>query len=213
MIDPKSNHLSYPLFIRVINKTIKWYINSYWTIIDLLSRTFPVISKFFYQRSISDEYKKEHEAIKLGKDDTILHIGCGVFPYSAIVLSEKPHRRIVAIDKSYTISHHARQIIKNYELDKKVRIDTGHAANYDLSPFTVIILSSCVDLTGNVLDHIITQANSGTRIIVRELRPMSKYINSYLKKQSTITLLNRYGIFSFPFYSILGWDSFIIKKN
>ena len=213
MVDPKLNHLSYPPLIRVVNKTIKWYINSYWTIIDLLSRTFPIISKFFYQRSINDEYQKEHEAIELKKNDNILHIGCGVFPYSAIVISEKPHNQIVAIDRSKTITHHAKQIIKNYELDTRIKIDTGNAASYDLSPFTVIILSSCVDLTGNVLDHIISSATPGTRIIVRELRPMSKYINTYLKKQSTITLLHRYGIFSFPFYSILGWDSFIIKKN
>jgi len=213
MVDPNLNHLSYPPLIRVVNKTIKWYINSYWTIIDLLSRTFPVISKFFYQRSINDAYQKEHEAIELKKNDNILHIGCGVFPYSAIVISEKPHHQIVAIDRSKTITRHARQIIKNYELDTRITIDTGNAASYDLSPFTVIILSSCVDLTGNVLDHIISSATPGTRIIVRELRPMSKYIDTYLKKQSTITLLHRYGIFSFPFYSILGWDSFIIKKN
>ena len=213
MVDLDSNYFSYPFSIRVLNKIIKWYINTYWTLIDLLSRKFPVISRLFYQRSINDEYNKEHQAIDLKNDDTILHIGCGVFPYSAIVLSKKPHHQIVAIDTTSTITQYAKQIIHDYNLDEKITIENGYASTYDLTPFSVIILSSCVDLNGKVLDHIIASATSNTRIIIRELRPMSRYVNSYLKEQSTITLLHHYGIFSFPFYSVLGWDSFIIRKN
>lgn len=208
-----SNHLSYPFSITLLNKAIKWYINTYWTVIDLLSRQFPVISKIFYQRSINVEYEKEHQAIGLKKNDTVLHIGCGVFPYSAILLSEKPHQHITAIDTSPTITQHAKRIIDDYALDGKISIDTGNASTYDLTPFSVIILSSCVNLNGYVLDHIISSAKPDTRIIIRELRPMSRYVNLYLKNQSAITLLYQYGIFSFPFYSILGWDSFIIQKK
>jgi hypothetical protein len=213
MADLDFNHFSFPFKIRVLNKFFKWYINTYWTVIDLLSRKFPIISRIFYQRTINDEYNKEHKAIDLTKDDTILHIGCGVFPYSAILLSEEPHRQIVAIDTTPTITHHARQIIHDYNLDGRIIIDTGNAASYDLKPFTVIVLSSCVDLTGDILEHIISETSSNTRIIIRELRPMSRYILKFLKKQSNITLLYHYRIFSFPFYSVLGWDSFIVRKN
>ena len=208
-----NDELTYTFFVQFLNKMIKRYINTYWTIVDLLSRKFTIFSDFFYQKTISDEYDKEHKAIQLKKTDVILHIGCGVFPYSAIVLSKKPHQKIVAIDKNFRIIHHARNIIHEKNLDDTISIDVGDGGSYDLESFSVIILSSCVDLTGNVLDHIIATAKPGTRFIIRELRPMSKHVKNYLKQKKDITLIHQYGTFSFPFYSILGWDSFIIKKN
>jgi protein-L-isoaspartate O-methyltransferase len=212
MAFPSNTTFSYPIILNIINRMIKRYINTYWAIIDLFARNNKKISDLFYQHTIQDEYQKEHQAIQLKKTDVILHIGCGVYPYSAIQLSTKPHKKIVAIDNNKHIIHYAQSSIQEKQFDKTIDIKLGEGASYNLHPFSVIVISSCVNLSRKVLQHIITTANPGTRIIIRELRPMSKYLHSFLKQQKSITLEQKYRTFSFPFY-IMGWDSFIIKKK
>jgi protein-L-isoaspartate O-methyltransferase len=192
---------------------IKRYVNTYWTIVDLICRKSQKISDFFYEGTINDEYEREHNVIHLKKSDMILHIGCGVYPYSAIVLSKNPHQKIVAIDNNDHAIQHAKHIISDHNLQKEIDIDKGDGGSYHLNSFSVIIVSSCVDLTKNVLDHIIKDAKPKTRIIIRELRPMSRYVKKYLKQRKSISFINQFSIYSFPFYSILGWDSFIIQKT
>ena len=212
MTFPSSTTFSYPLIVNIINRMTKRYINTYWAIIDLFARNNKKIADIFYQHTIQDEYQKEHQAIQLKKTDVILHIGCGVYPYSAIQLSTKPHKKIVAIDNNKYIIHYAKSSIQEQDLNKTIDIELGDGASYNLQPFSVFVISSCVNLSGKVLEHIITSANPGTRIIIRELRPMSRYLHTFLKQQKSINLKKKYHTFSFPFY-VMGWDSFIIKKK
>lgn len=213
MIRKQKEHLIYPPHIRLINLIIKKYVNTYWTIIDLLSNKFSIFSTYLYQNAIKDEYSKEHALLQLTQSDNILHIGCGVFPYSAILLSKKKNNNIIAIDNNKKVIHYAKQMIQNRNLEKTIQVKTGEGTTVDLSPYSVIISSSCVDSSVNVFRNIINTAKPGTRIIIRELRPMSHYLKKMINKQKNITLEHHLSNYTFPFYSILGWDSFILKKK
>lgn len=205
--------MSYPLHIRLINVVIKKSVNAYWTIIDIFSNKFPIISKQLYQRIIKDEYNLEHELLHLKKSDNILHIGCGIFPYSALLLSKKGQKKIVAIDTNKQAVYYAKELIQKKKLNGKIKIEIGDGAYYNLKPYSVIISSSCVDSTVKVLHNIVNHTKPNTRIIIRELPPMSKYLKKIINSQDNITLQNHYSKHSFPYYSIFRWDSFIIKKT
>jgi protein-L-isoaspartate O-methyltransferase len=213
MIRKQKEPLIYPPHIRLINLIIKKYVNTYWTIIDLLSNKFSIFSTYLYQNTIKDEYNKEHALLQLTQSDKVLHIGCGVFPYSAILLSKKKNDNIIAIDNNTKAIDYAQQMIQNRKLEKTIQVKTGEGTTIDLSPYSVIISSSCVDSSEKVLQNIINTAKPGTRIIIRELRPMSHYLKKIIKKQENITLEHHLSNYTFPFYSILGWDSFILKKK
>lgn len=203
----------YPLHIRMLNKVSKKITNTNWTILDLLAYTFPVLSTLIYQTNIKKEYDKEHHILNITDEDNILHIGCGIFPYSAILLSKKIQANITAIDNDKKVIKYAKKLIHNSNLDNKIKIETGEGSTYDLTSFSVIISSSCVDSTYAVLHNILKNSRPGTRIILRELQPMSHYLKEIIEHQDVLTLEKQYTTYSFPFYSFLGWDSFILKKN
>lgn len=213
MTSDSKEDFSYPPHIVFINKILKKYVNLYWTIVDLFSNKFPAISHFFYESKIKQEYDKEHNILNLKDSDVILHLGCGVYPYSAFVLSEKKNKKIVTIDNKHDVIRHAQKMIQKKHLNQKITVEKGDAATYDISPFSVIISSSCVDLSKGFIKHIVNDAKSGTRIIVREFRPMSLYLKDYLLHQENIILEKQFINFSFPFHHLLIWDSFILRKK
>lgn len=213
MMRKQKEPMIYPPHIRLINLIIKKYVNTYWTIIDLLSNKFSILSKYLYQNTIKDEYSKEHAILHLKQSDKILHIGCGVFPYSAIILSKKKNNNIIAIDNNKKAIHYAKQMIQKRKLEKSIQVKRGEGSTFDLSPYSIIISSSCVDSSIGILQNIINTAKPGTQIIIRELRPMSLYLKKFIENQENITLEHQLSNYTFPFYSILGWDSFILRKN
>jgi len=208
----KTGKLEYPVHIRMYNILIKKIANIYWTTIDILSNNFFVFSNYFYQKTIKEQYDNEHQILNLTNSDNILHIGCGVFPYSAILLSEKKNNSIVTIDNNQQAIQYAQKVIQNRNLDKKIKVKLGDGSTYDLTSFSVIISSSCVDSSLSVLENIITHAKSNSRIIIRELPPMSTYLKDIIEKQKTIVLEHHYKYNSYPFNNILRWESFVLRK-
>jgi 2-polyprenyl-3-methyl-5-hydroxy-6-metoxy-1,4-benzoquinol methylase len=213
MLSRNDDELIYPFHVQLVNTLLKKYVNLYWSIIDVCSNHFEVLSHVFYGKKIREEYDREHALLNLHSSDVILHIGCGVYPYSALVLSEKNNKKIVTIDKNQKVIKYARQIIQDNHLDQKITAETGEASSVDLNPFSVIISSSCVHSSAGVTRNILKHAHPGTRIIIRELRPMSKYVKNFIENQDNLELLRQFSTISFPFYHLLAWDSFILRKK
>ncbi|MCJ7571773.1 MAG: hypothetical protein MUO82_07850 [Candidatus Thermoplasmatota archaeon] len=203
--------LIYPFHIRIINNCIKKYTNIYWTIIDFFSIKSPFISDFFYKKRIKEKYEIEHKLIKLKDTDDILHIGCGFFPYSALVLSENNHKSITAIDNNKTVIHHAYNYLHKMQLDERINLDVSNGVSYDVKPFSVIIISACANSTLEIFENIMNHTKPNTRIIIRELWPMSKYLKTIIKNQKKIIIEQEYKHHSYPFIGIFGWNSFILR--
>lgn len=205
--------LSYPFHIQIINILLKSYINIFWTIIDLLSIKSSFVSELFYQKKIREKYDLENKMIKLKDLDIILHIGCGFFPYSALVLLDKNHKSITAIDRNKKIIHSAKKYLQKLQLDEKINLDISDGKSYEFNPFSVIIVSCCVDSTLEIIENIINHAKPNTRIVIRELWPMSKYLKIIIENQKELSIKKQCKHHSFPFVGIFGWNSFIIQKK
>lgn len=187
--------------------------NFYWTVIDLLANQFDTFALHYYDNSIGSEYRKEYQKYQIDNTDSILHIGCGIFPLTEITLAQHSKATIVGIDKDERIIKKAISSVYHYGLENQIRIMHGAGENYPLKSFSVIIISSCATPKKSILDHIINKMNPGTKIIIREVETSSKPLFNTLSKQKNLSFCGSISHHPFPFYSPFGWDSQCYMKK
>jgi predicted RNA methylase len=142
--------------------------NLFWHIIDIFSGLLSVFG-IFYESYIGKEYEKEKKAFNIKNNQSILHIGCGAYPITAIILSKYTNKKIVAIDKNPFVVRVANNVIKKKKFHTKIRVEHGDGSVYNISDYDIIIISSCTIPKEKVIEHVITNAKSNSTIIIREL--------------------------------------------
>ena len=139
----------------------------FWKYVDYIACKFEKIAKA-YENTVGKEYKKEIEKFNLKKDKKILHIGCGAYPISALMLASLDNTKIVTIDSSRRSIKIANKIIQKKNLNNKIKAEYGDATKYPLDGFDTIIVSGCSVPKIQVFNHIIKDAKSNSKIIIRD---------------------------------------------
>ena len=134
-----------------------------------------------YERTIGSSYRRERERFSLSESKNILHIGCGSYPITAMILAEMDDVEIVVIDRDKRSLKRADEVIRRRNLENKIRTDYGNGTNYPLKDFDTIIVSGCSVPKIKVLTYVLKNAQPKTRIIVRA---------SYIDVESLIYSLN-----------------------
>ncbi len=140
---------------------------------DVMLRT---IEKFFATNMLGRVYTKffekmtldEFQMVKIGEKEKILHIGCGAVPNTLLILATYFNASFVGIDKDKKAVKKAREMVKKYGLEKKIKIEKGEAISYPISTFDVIIISLGVEPREKVFERIRKEMKNGTRIIARK---------------------------------------------
>ena len=152
--------------------------NIYWKIFDLLACKLPKLAKI-YNKTIGKAYRVEREKFSLQDSKNILHIGCGSYPITAMVLAEMDDVNIVTIDNKDNSIKQANEIIKKYDLNDRITAKKGDGTKYPLDKFDTIIVSGCSFPKIQVLEHVFKNAKPDSRIIVRDsFLDMDSIINS-----------------------------------
>jgi len=134
-----------------------------------------------YERIIGTSYKEERKEFNLSESKNILHIGCGSYPITAMILAEIDEVKIVAIDRNKRSLKRADEVIRRRNFEDKIRTDYGNGTNYPLEGFDTIIVSGCSVPKIKVLTYVLKNAQPKSRIIVR---------TSYTDVESLIYSLN-----------------------
>jgi len=183
--------------------------NMIWYVLDFLSCKFNRFAKK-YQNSLENEYKRESEIFKLENSKKILHIGCGAYPLSAMLLYELNGGKIVGIDNNTKFVRFAKSVIDKRKFTDRIEIKHGDGETFPLDDFDTIIISGCSVPRIKVLSHIFETAKPNTKIIVRELycqnRPVEKMINHF-KNINVIKKIDNHP------YPTAGWESFCLQKK
>lgn len=183
--------------------------NLLWYIIDILSCKFKRFASR-YQKTVSTEYKRESEIFNLKNAKNILHIGCGAYPISALILNEVNGGNIVGIDSNLKFVKLAKDVINKKNLSDRITIKHANGMSCPLDNFDTIIISGCSVPKLKVIYHILKTAKPNTKIIVRELychnKPAEKLINSF----KNIEIINKIGNHPCP---TSGWESFYLLKK
>jgi precorrin-6B methylase 2 len=139
----------------------------FWKYVDYIACKLDKIAKT-YENTVGREYKKEIENFDLKNDKKILHIGCGAYPITAMMLSSLDNAKIVTIDSNHRSIKLAKKVIQRKNLGDKIKAEYGDATKYPLNGFDTIIISGCSVPKIQVFNYIIKNAKPNSKIIIRD---------------------------------------------
>jgi precorrin-6B methylase 2 len=185
-------------------------LNYFWYLVDFLSFFFNRFG-LIYEKIIGIEYEKEIKKFGLSNSKKVLHIGCGAYPITAIILAKTTSADVVSIDKNPMVVKLAQKVIKKKKLQKKVKIDIGNGEEYSVKKYDTIIISSCSSPKNRILNNIFNNTKLNTKIIIREIQKNLDNIKDIINSNKDVKLIEKIKNFSIP---NLKWYSFyLIKKN
>ena len=191
---------------------VKKISNCFWEIADTWSFKSEKIAKL-YTKGIGKEYRKEYEACGVSSGATILHIGCGAYPLTEIMLTDCCTGQIVGIDKNLQTVQQAQEVIQKRKLEQHITIKHGDGLNYPADGFDAIIVSSCSLPKVKILEHLFKIAKPQSTIIVREVDIAAGDILHCINAHPDIVLVKQVRHNPFPFFEPIGWTTFCLKKK
>lgn len=191
---------------------IKKISNCFWEVADSWSYKNDKIAKI-YDRSIGKEYRKEYETCGIASDANILHIGCGAYPLTEIVLADCSIGQIIGIDKNPLTVQKAMRVIQRHKLENHISITHGDGLSYPVEDFDVIIVSSCSLPKVKILEHLFLKAKPHSTIIAREVDIAANDILHCIHENPLITIEKQVRHNPFPFFEPIGWTTMCLKKK
>jgi len=188
--------------------------NILWRIIDIIAENFPIFASRYYEKIIGDEYQREYHQFNISADDSVLHIGCGTYPLTEIILRSSCNpKKIKGIDNRKKATAIAKKYILTQKKNQRIIIDYGDGTQYDLKGYSTIIISSCATPKTPILKHLINNASPQTKIILREVESSAPAIQSFLQRQTNISIKDSLMHHPFPFVKPFGWISYLLIKD
>jgi 2-polyprenyl-3-methyl-5-hydroxy-6-metoxy-1,4-benzoquinol methylase len=191
---------------------IKQISNWFWEIADNWSYTNEKIAEF-YNKGIGMEYQKEYATCCISANANVLHIGCGAYPLTEIVLSQCTTGHVVGIDKNQKTVKRAQRLIQKKHLENHITINYGDGLNYPVDSFDAIIVSSCSLPKVKILQHLFLKAKPNSSIIVREVDIATDGIQQCIADHPDIESLQKIHHNPFPFFEPFGWTTFCLRKK
>jgi precorrin-6B methylase 2 len=191
---------------------VKTLSNSFWEIADTWSYKNNKIAQY-YNNSIEAEYQKECETCGVSSNSKVLHIGCGAYPLTEIVLAQWCKGVLVGIDKNPIAVHRAREVIERHHLQERITVQLGNGTEYPVNDFDLILISSCSLPKVQILQHLFKEAKHQCTIIVREVSIATIDILDCIHAHPEIEMIQQMHHTPFPFYGPLGWDTFYLRKK
>ena len=143
----------------------------------------------------------------------MLHIGCGAYPLSDIVLTQYCLGTIVGIDKNPVAVHRAKEVIRQHHLETRITVQHGNGTEFPVNTFDLILVSSCSLPKVQILEHLFKNAKHQCTIVVREISIATADILGCINSHPEIEIIQQMHHTPFPFYGPLGWDTFYLRKN
>jgi precorrin-6B methylase 2 len=191
---------------------IKKTANCFWEVADTWSYKNDAITRI-YNKTIGKEYQKEYEDCGISSHSNILHIGCGSYPLTEIVLANCTKGQIVGIDKNNKAVQRGQQVIKKNNLDKRIILKHGDGLDFPVEEFDMVIVSSCSQPKEKILQHLFQKVRPQGTIIVREVDIATKDILNYIAAHPDIELKQQIRHNPFPFFEPIGWTTFCLTKK
>jgi len=191
---------------------VKKISNFFWEAADTWSYKNNTIASY-YNKSIEEEYQKECEACGVSSNSKVLHIGCGAYPLTEIVLASCCSGTLVGIDKNPLAVQRAQEVIQRHHLQKRIIVHHGNGINYPVDDFDLILISSCSFPKAQILEHLFKNTKHHCTIIVREISLATADILDCIHAHPEIEMIHQMHHTPFPFYGPFGWETFYLRKK
>lgn len=120
--------------------------------------------------------------------DSVLCIGGGPVPCTAIEIAKKTSANVVVIDNDPCAVRLATAMIKRLKLDDKIQVIQSGGEKVPLDGYTVVHVAKQVTPRQMVIDRIVKTADIGARVLIRNTKPFMK--NQYTPIQETFFVDN-----------------------
>ncbi|OWZ83527.1 SAM-dependent methyltransferase [Natranaerobius trueperi] len=134
-------------------------------------------SFLIYSNFYSNVVKKEVELAEIDSNDTVLNIGCGAIPCTAIHVAKLSGANVIALDRDEEAVRRARHSLNKFGLDDKIKIIYADGSLNIPNDFTVAMVALQVDKKEEVLKNLQQKAKPGARAIFRQ--PVKEYRLEY----------------------------------
>lgn len=139
-------------------------------------------NSFFYN-IYANQYRKilsnEIKLADINQDDSVLNIGCGGMPFTAIFLNKMTNARIIAIDHDEEAVKKASNIVKKLSLNNIVVIHSK-GQNIQNIRFTKALIALQAEPKIKILENLIRISPKGAKLIFRQPRNIFKGNYDYL---------------------------------
>jgi precorrin-6B methylase 2 len=105
----------------------------------------------------------------ISKDDTVLLIGCGIFPSETVLIAEVSGAKVVGIDNSKNAVKLAKKYVEQRGLTNLVTIEYGDGTAYPVSEYDSIFIAINVFPIDNVLQHLAKNMKKNTRVLCKSI--------------------------------------------
>jgi SAM-dependent methyltransferase len=119
----------------------------------------------FYHRLVERELK----SVSLKPGASVLHIGCGPLPMTALYLAEIGFR-VAAIDYDPAAVRSARQVVRRRLLDERIAIWEADGSEIDCSPYDAVWVSLIVSDKQKVVARCLQTLRQGACVLYRNYR-------------------------------------------
>lgn len=164
---------------------------------------FRLYGRIFYHNKL----KQEIAMSKLKPGSSVLHIGCGPCPYTAIFLAEYG-MQVKALDNNAKAVQKARQMVNKRGLEDRVRIIFADGASTDCSQYDAIWISLNVYPKEKVIGQAFSSLKDGGVLIYRNVPQWLSF------RYSSVSLENQaYGYDTKKHIFRLGAESVMVKEE
>lgn len=101
------------------------------------------------------------------KNANVLVIGCGPVPHTLIILGKNTRWNIKGIDKDINAVERARNMIRENNLEDRVRVENEEGLNVDLKEYELIVIAYGVEPKEKVLERVLNEKPSNAKVIYR----------------------------------------------
>ncbi len=125
----------------------------------------------FYSRRYNKVIRKEISLGEITGNDSVLNIGCGGIPYTALQIASATGARVWAIDNNNEAVTTAQKCISTVKMEDRVTaLHLDGRDNFPF-PFNVAVVALQAEPKKEILENLLRQAEPGARIIFRNPRP------------------------------------------
>ena len=119
-----------------------------------------------YIKLYLDIVQKEIKIAEINSKDSVIIIGCGTLPSTAILISMKTEANIVAIDKDIKAIKQANIFLSNIQ-NNKIRLEHANGLNFPINKYDVIMILYGVKNLKQIFNYLYQNMKSDSRLIVR----------------------------------------------
>ena len=103
--------------------------------------------------------------------DTVLNIGCGAIPFTAIHLARLTGARVWAVDRDRMAVEKARYSLKKLGLSKKIQVIEGDGSKQMPAGFTAAIVALQAEPKETIYENLFSLGSPGARFVFRQPSP------------------------------------------